>query len=308
MLFVKSSAAAALLLATAVVPAAAQEPGRPVDLELVLAVDASSSVSTAEFELQIQGLARAFRDPRVLQAIDAAGELGLAVSLVQWSGGRKQVLAVDWTLVTGPEGAGAFADELAGVPRFVIGGGTAIGGALQFAMGQLDGNGFRGRRRVIDVSGDGRANQGAQPATLRDRAVALGITINGLAILNEEAAVADYYRAQVIGGAGAFVITANDYEAYALAILDKLLREIGGPLIAARPPGSLIPRSAQMFRTPPDSGTISTASPASAAGASGARTIRQSAWARVASIEESWRLKGRARRRPWASVSSRARR
>jgi hypothetical protein len=238
-MFWNSSAARATLLAAALtfasVTIAAQEPGRRVDLELVLAVDASSSVSAAEFELQIQGLARAFRDPRVLQAIRASGDLGMAVSLVQWSDNRKQFLAVDWTLVIGPDGAGAFAEEVADTPRFLIGGGTAIGGALKFAMRLLDGNDFRGRRRVIDISGDGRANQGAHPARLRDEAVALGITINGLAILNEDLAVADYYRAHVIGGTGAFVMTANDYESYALAILIKLVREIAGAPIAARP-------------------------------------------------------------------------
>ena len=234
-----SNAARTTLLAAALtftaVTAAAQEPGRRVDLELVLAVDASSSVSAAEFELQIQGLARAFRDPRVQQAIRASGDLGLAVALVQWSDNRKQFLAVDWTLVTGPDGANAFADQVAEVPRYLIGGGTAIGGALKFAMRLLDGNRFQGRRRVIDISGDGRANQGAHPANLRDKAVALGITINGLAILNEDLAVAEYYRAHVIGGTGAFVMTANDYESYALAILIKLVREIAGAPIAARP-------------------------------------------------------------------------
>ena len=246
-----ASSARAVLLSAALISAAtsagsqeagaqepgAQESGRPVDLELVLAVDASSSVSAMEFELQIQGLAQAFRDPRVLQAIRAAGDLGVAVSLVQWSDHRKQFLAVDWTLVADPDGAAAFADEVADTPRFVIGGGTAIGGVLNFAMRSLDGNDFQGRRRVIDVSGDGRANQGAEPARLRDQAVARGITINGLAILNEDLTVADYYRAQVIGGAGAFVMSANDYESYALAILTKLLREIAGALVAARPVG-----------------------------------------------------------------------
>jgi hypothetical protein len=225
----------ALILGAAASAAQETAPQRRVDLELVLAVDASSSVSAAEFELQIQGLARAFRDPRVLQAIRASGDLGLAVSLVQWSDARKQFLAVDWTLVTDPEAAGAFAQEVADTPRFLIGGGTAIGGALKFAMRLLNGNGFRGRRRVIDVSGDGRANQGAHPANLRDLAVELGITINGLAILNEDQAVADYYRAHVIGGTGAFIMTANDYESYALAILIKLVREIAGAPIAARP-------------------------------------------------------------------------
>ena len=231
----------AVLLSAALISgaatAAAQESGagRRVDLELVLAVDASSSISAAEFELQIQGLAKAFRDPRVLQAIRASGDLGLAVSLVQWSDNRKQFLAVDWTLVTDPEGALAFADDVSDTPRFLIGGGTAIGGALKFAIRLLAGNEFQGRRRVIDISGDGRANQGAHPANLRDDAVALGITINGLAILNEDLAVDDYYRANVIGGTGAFVMTANDYESYALAILTKLIREIAGAPIATRP-------------------------------------------------------------------------
>ena len=108
---------------------------------------------------------------------------------------------------------------------------------MNFAMRLLDGNDFQGRRRVVDVSGDGRANQGVEPARLRDQAVAMGITINGLAILNEDLTVADYYRDQVIGGDGAFIVIANDYEAYAQAILAKLLREIAGALVAARPGG-----------------------------------------------------------------------
>ena len=212
----KSSAAPALLLAigllfgTASSAAQDAEPGRRVDLELVLAVDASSSVSAGEFELQIQGLARAFRDPRVLQAIRASGDLGLAVSLVQWSGNRKQFLAVDWTLVTDSESAGAFATEVADTPRFVIGGGTAIGDALKFAVALLEGNGFQGRRRVIDVSGDGRANQGAQPAKLRDQAVAQGITINGLAVLDQDPHLGDYYASHVMGGTASFVVVAVD--------------------------------------------------------------------------------------------------
>jgi hypothetical protein len=234
---VLATAASAIAQESGAQQPGAQKSGRPVDLELVLAVDASSSVSASEFELQIQGLAQAFRDPRILQAIRATGELGVAVSLVQWSDHRKQFLAVDWTLVVDPDGAIAFADKVADTPRFVIGGGTAIGDVLNFAMRLLDGNDFEGRRRVIDVSGDGRANQGAEPARLRDQAVALGITINGLAILNEDSTVADYYRDQVIGGDGAFVVTANDYESYAQAILTKLLREIAGALVAARPGG-----------------------------------------------------------------------
>jgi hypothetical protein len=218
-------------------PAAELAEQRIVDLELVLAVDASSSVSVDEFELQIRGLAEAFRDPRVVQAIRASGDLGVAVALMQWSDDRKQFLAIDWTLVRDQEGALAFSQALLDTPRFLVGGGTAIGAALEYAIAQLELNGFVGRRKVIDVSGDGRANQGVHPVHLRDAAVALGITINGLAILNEDPTVDSYYFANVIGGTGAFVMTANDYEAYALAILTKLIKEIAGAPIAARPRG-----------------------------------------------------------------------
>ncbi len=231
--------AAALALAPAFLPwgapAAELAEQRIVDLELVLAVDASSSVSADEFELQVRGLAEAFRDPRVVQAIRASGDLGVAVALMQWSDDRKQVLAIDWTLVRDQESAQAFAQALADTPRFLVGGGTAIGAALEYAIGQLERNGFVGRRKVIDVSGDGRANQGAHPVHPRDAAVALGITINGLVILNEDPTVDRYYFANAIGGTGAFVMTANDYESYALAILTKLIKEIAGAPIAARP-------------------------------------------------------------------------
>ena len=224
--------AGALLIPTTA-PALAQE--RPVDLELVLAVDASASVSGEEFDLQVHGLAEAFRHRSVGQAIRAAGDLGLAVALIQWADYDQHALSVDWTVVRDAASARQFAKQVDGVRRTVYGN-TALGVALEFAILQLEGNGFVGRRKVIDVSGDGRANQGVHPIHLRDAAVALGITINGLTILNEDPTVDSYYFANVIGGTGAFVMTANDYEAYALAILIKLIREIAGAPIAARPP------------------------------------------------------------------------
>ena len=147
----------------------------PVDLELILAVDASSSVSAEEFDLQIKGLAEAFRSPEVLAAIQAGGDFGIAVSLMQWSDNRKQILAVDWSAVRDETSTLALADQIEATPRYLVGGGTAIGGAIHFAVRQFDSNGFEGRRRVIDISGDGRTNQGSQPSEERDMAVALGI-------------------------------------------------------------------------------------------------------------------------------------
>ncbi len=207
-----------------------------VDLELVLAVDASSSVSSEEFDLQMRGLSEAFRDPRVTEAIQATGDLGIAVAMVQWADNRRQYLAIDWTAIRGEDGAIAFATQIDATPRFVVGGGTAIGGALEFSARALEDNGYQGRRRVIDVSGDGRANQGAQPAYVRDAVVAAGIVINGLAILNEDPFLDSYYQDEVIGGTGAFLVTASTYADFADAILQKLIREIAGVPVAALPP------------------------------------------------------------------------
>jgi hypothetical protein len=221
---VRAAAAAiffALLLAgeAGLAPDSHAQGRRPVDLELILAVDSSSSVSPDEFSLQMQGLANAFRDPAVHAAIQAAGDLGIAVAMVQWSDNRKQTLAINWT------------------PRYLIGGGTAIGGAVNFSAHHLRINPFEGRRKVIDVSGDGRTNQGSNPARARDDAVAQGITINGLAILNEDALVDRHYLANVIGGTGSFVMQADDYADFARAIVEKLIKEIAGVPIAALPPG-----------------------------------------------------------------------
>ena len=190
--------------------------------------------SPEEFELQIRGLAEAFRHRSVVQAIRAAGDLGLAVALVQWADYRQHALSVDWAVVRDAASARQFAKQLDGVRRSVAGN-TAIGSALEFAILQLEGNGFVGRRKVIDVSGDGRNNQGAAAWLVRDLAVAQGITVNGLAILNEDPTLDRYYVTNVIGGPGAFVMTANDYAAYRLAILTKLIKEIIGPPTALRP-------------------------------------------------------------------------
>ncbi len=222
--------AAALFCAATETAAAAD---RRVDLELVLAVDISSSVSTEEFNLQMGGLANAFRTPEVAAAIGASGDLGVAVALIQWSDNRRQYLAVDWALVHDSTSAHAFADRVAAAPRLVVGGGTAIGGAIKFGAAQIAGNAYRGQRKVIDVTGDGHTNQGWPDRPLRDAAVASGITINGLVILNEEPDLSAYYRANVIGGTGAFVMATMDFRSYGEAIIAKLIREISGAPYAA---------------------------------------------------------------------------
>ena len=223
-------------LATSVILIFASEPrASEVDLELVLAVDASSSVEWDEFRLQMRGIAEAFRDAGVIAAIETAAPNGLAVSLVQWSGVGRFVQAVDWAVVDGEATSRAFAAAVDDAPRLVQGGPTAIGAAIADAARLIQGNVYEGRRRVIDISGDGTTNEGEMPPFVRARVLRAGFTINGLAILNEEPRLDRHYRMGVIGGPGAFLLTADDYDDFARAIRLKLIKEISGPPVALLP-------------------------------------------------------------------------
>ena len=211
------------------------EAQRQVDLQLLLAVDTSSSVNDKEFDLQMRGIAEAFRSPGVHAALQAAGDLGIAVALMQWSDSRKQDMSIDWRMVRNAEEAEAFAQAVEATARYIVGGGTAIGTAIEYGVTRFARNGFYSPRRVIDVSGDGRANQGRFPVRSRDDAVAAGVTINGLAILNEDSFLDSYYLRYVIGGTGAFVITADDYDSFAVAMTRKLIQEISGVPLSQAP-------------------------------------------------------------------------
>lgn len=207
----------------------------PVDLKLVLAVDISASVDSDEFNLQMGGLAAAFRHPAVVGAIRSANPNGIAVTLVQWSGSGEYLQVIGWTGVRDAVGARAFADRIDRAPRSFTDGATAIGSAMEFAAALIEKTGYAGERRVIDVSGDGINNEGVAAVVARARTNAVGITVNGLAILNEETHLGAYYLAGVVGGPGAFLMTADDYEDFARAIRLKLIQEIGGTPMTARP-------------------------------------------------------------------------
>lgn len=201
-----------------------------VDLELVLAVDSSGSVSFGEFQLQAVGIARALRDPEVIEAIQTWTPKGVAVSVVHWSGRGQQLVAVDWTRIGDRASAEALATRIEAMGRSLIGE-TAIGNLLRFAIDHMERGPFHGVRRIVDVSGDGMSNAGDAPEPIRDAATAGGITINGLAILNDDRTLDLYYADHVIGGPGAFVMTAQDYRDFARAMRFKLLQEIrGAPL------------------------------------------------------------------------------
>jgi len=226
--------AIALLAATLAGPAAAA-PER-VDLNLVLAVDSSSSVDPDEFALQMTGIAEAFRTPSVIEAIEGGTHHAIAVTLMEWSNATWQRENIGWTVIHDGASARAFADQVEDAPRLIYGGATSISGGLRFALQRLAASPTPAERAVIDVSGDGANNQGAPVEDARRAVLAAGVTINGLAVINEEPDLEQYYRTEVIGGPGAFALEARDYEDFAQAILRKILREIEAvPVARARP-------------------------------------------------------------------------
>ena len=199
--------------------------GRPVDVALVLAVDVSSSVDETRFRLQQSGYAEAFRNPAVQAALLSGPQHAVAVTYVQWAGAKSQHVAVAWTLVESEAEAQDLADSIEATARLDEGS-TSISGAIGFAMGLLNTSPYPPDRRVIDVSGDGSNNSGRLANLARDEAVAAGITINGLPILAVEAELDRYYRDNVIGGPGAFLVSATSFATFAAAITNKLVLEV----------------------------------------------------------------------------------
>ena len=203
-----------------------------VFVELVLAVDCSSSVNEEEFELQMLGLSQAFAHRDIHTALEQAGAKGIAVALLQWSGEADQIRSIQWHHVFDEATAQNFADILLNTPRQAVGGATALGDAILESAAWIHSNNFLGERQVIDVSGDGQNNQG-EPANLaRDQAIKSGVTINGLAILNEDPRLGEYYVENVVAGPGSFLITADDFEDFSRAIRKKIFFEITGPPVA----------------------------------------------------------------------------
>ncbi len=203
-----------------------------VDLALCLAVDASSSVDYDEFGLMLGGYAAALRDDSVVAALTGGAQGASAIAMLLWSGIGAQDVVLRWTRVDGAAAAGLVADAIEGAPRLVPAGATALGEGMAAGLALLAAYQAEATRLVLDVSGDGRHNQGRAPGPVRDIGVAAGVTINALAVLNEEPDLLDHYRAEVIGGPGSFALHTPDYAAFAEAIREKLLREARGAAIA----------------------------------------------------------------------------
>jgi Ca-activated chloride channel homolog len=205
-------------------------------LALVLAIDVSASVTADSYVLQRNGIARAFENPRLVDAISAVPG-GIEVLVLEWSDPDQIKVTVGWQRVADPDRAAAFAAAVRGTKRS-SNGLTAIGPALLAAAAAFDSLPEPAGRRIIDISGDGMANFGLPPMAARDRIVAAGISINGLVILTEESWLEGYYRSNVVGGPGAFVVVAQDFGSFADAMLRKLVREVAGTVPAISSPGS----------------------------------------------------------------------
>jgi len=216
-------AAALIFAAAAGAPALAQT---AVDLQLALMVDASGSVNQYRFELQKRGYVAAFRNPRVLEAILSGRTQSIAVAMVQWTGPFLHAQVLPWTLIKDEASAKSTATIVESTPRQLFGGGTSISGAIDHAMSMFPQSPFKAERRIIDVSGDGSNNSGRSVVRARDEAVAADVTINGLPILAFEPYLDQYYKDYVIGGPGAFMVVAKDFESFADAILKKMITEI----------------------------------------------------------------------------------
>jgi len=232
------------LAAPALITTRSARAATEVDVELILAVDVSRSVDTEEMEMQMRGYAEAFRDPRLAEGI-AGGPLGaIAVTLFVWSDWNIQNTLVPWMKLEDHASCERFARAIDGASRetYLY---TSISGAIDYASQQF-GQRYDGLRRVVDISGDGVSNSGRPLAAARAEALEKGIVLNGLAVLDRSPQPAallaglppvdEYYRDEVIGGPGAFLMVAEGYDAFANAVRRKIIREIAavpaeGPLV-----------------------------------------------------------------------------
>jgi hypothetical protein len=217
----------------------------PVDLLLALAMDVSRSMEHPKFLLQRDGYAAAITNPQVLAAIKSGAHQKIAICFIDWSGAGEQRQVIDWSIIDSAESAKHFGDLINAAPRS-FNDRTSIGGGITFAAAQIERAPFEAERRTIDVSGDGTNNAGRDVQFARDQAVAKGININGIPILTElqysripehtnpPGGLEKYYRDNVIGGPGAFVMVAEDFETFGKSMVKKLIAEIAGAPPARR--------------------------------------------------------------------------
>ena len=234
-----------LAMATGIAPMPALAEDGQVDLLLVLAADVSRSVDEKKFKLQREGYAAAIADPRVVRAMTAGPRGRIAVCFIEWASNGEQTVVVDWMAVASAGDAKGLSARVLDAPRSFMGR-TSISAAIDYAMAHLGRSPFQAPRRVIDVSGDGTNNSGRPVTIARDEAIAAGVTINGLVILSEvplptnpqhthpEGGLTAYYENNVIGGPGAFVLEAANFESFGQLMISKLIKEIAEASVLPR--------------------------------------------------------------------------
>lgn len=232
------------ILCLPILMAAADE--RPTaDIEIVLAVDASGSVDRHELKLQLDGIAAAFRDPEIIQAISAGPLQRIYVATLIWSDAAYQKHPTEWQIVDSMQSGEEFAAMVEvmasqhGAITAIGGGGTGLGAGLEYALGMIEENGVTAIRKVVDISGDGRESDSWKEGVTmlpkaREMAQILGVTVNGLAIQIGIPDLTEYYRDNVLVGPGSFVLPAADFQDYARAIKKKLLRELSPTVIGRK--------------------------------------------------------------------------
>src|SRR5256885_5978899 len=245
----KTTAAIITLLASLAGIAVAR--AETVDLLLVLAADVSRSIDDGEFNLQRKGYAAAMTDPRVLRAIAGGRNHAIAITFIEWSGASDQNVVVDWTVVRDEEAAGGIAATMIAAPRSFLGR-TSISASIDYSLERLAAASPQAEKRIIDVSGDGTNNSGRPVTEARDQAVASGVTINGLAIINTQAnpgyafhtqppgGLPKYFEENVIGGSGAVFFSVDNFWAFPEAVTPQLVTQIA-PAPAPRPTPSAPP-------------------------------------------------------------------
>jgi hypothetical protein len=251
-----AAAAAALALAASAAPSpprlADKSPSAiAVDVELVIAVDVSYSMDPEEQALQREGYIQALTSREFMRALREGANGKIAITYFEWAGQFDQKIIMPWRLIEGPESADAVAAEIASAP-YRRASRTSIAGALVFAKPLFDNSGYRGLRRVIDVSGDGANNSGPLIVPTRDDVLAAGITINGLPIMLKRPIPGTmdmenldvYYEDCVIGGPGAFVVPIREREKFIETTRTKLVLEVAG----RQPQARVVPASSQAPR------------------------------------------------------------
>lgn len=236
-LFAAGLALGAPFLGRRAARADAEAEAQAVDVLLVLAVDVSRSIDEEEARLQREGYAEALRSPAVHDAIAGGMHGAIGLAYVEWSGPEHQHLLLPWTRIDSPAAAKAAAGRLSAAP-LRIGTWTSITAALGHARRLIAAAPFPAGRLVIDVSGDGANNAGGSMEDARDQVLAAGIVINGLPVMKDaplpvpglspSMPLDQYYREEVAGGFGAFVLPVEDFKGFAPAVRRKLILEIAG--------------------------------------------------------------------------------